>query len=73
MTSRLATDDEVDTWREHGWVLLDGLVGADDIDAAAEDLHRSFPTAEEYDEFGLGLCRDSVLVVGYAVEDLVLT
>ena len=26
MTSRLATDAEVKTWREDGWVLLEGLV-----------------------------------------------
>ena len=48
MTSRLATDDEVETWKEHGWVLLEGLVDTGDIDAAAEDLHRAFPTADEY-------------------------
>jgi hypothetical protein len=48
LTSRRATDVEVDRWKEHGWVLLDGLVGTADIDAAAEDLHRSFPTSEEY-------------------------
>jgi hypothetical protein len=48
MTSRLATDVEVATWREHGWVLLDGLVGTGDIDAAADDVHRAFPTSEEY-------------------------
>ena len=27
MTARLATDAEVATWREEGWVLLEGLVG----------------------------------------------
>jgi len=48
MTSRRATGAEVDTWREHGWVLLDGLVGTEDIDRASEDLHRVFPTSEEY-------------------------
>lgn len=48
MTSRLATDGEVGTWREHGWVLLDGLVGTEDIDSVADDLHRAFPTSEEY-------------------------
>lgn len=48
MTSRLATDAEVDTWRDEGWVLLDGLVGTDEIDALAEDLHKVFPTAEEH-------------------------
>ena len=25
MTSRLATDEEVDTWRDEGWVLLDSI------------------------------------------------
>ncbi len=48
MTSRLATDDEVDTWRDQGWVLLDGLIGTDEIDGASDDLHRMFPTPEEY-------------------------
>src|SRR3974390_2314471 len=46
--SRLATDDEVTTWREHGWVLLEALVGADEVDGASEDLARLFPTCEEY-------------------------
>ncbi len=57
MTSRLATDGEVDTWREHGWVLLDGLVGTEDIDAAAEDVHRAFPTSEEYHADPAGVTR----------------
>ncbi len=48
MTSRLATDAEVATWREHGWVVLDGLVGIEEIDAVADDLQRAFPTSEEY-------------------------
>lgn len=48
MASRLASDTEVDTWREEGWVLLEGLVASEDIDAAGEDLHRLFPTVEEY-------------------------
>jgi hypothetical protein len=48
VTSRLATDDEVETWRQHGWVLLEALVDTADIDAAAADLHRAFPTSEEY-------------------------
>lgn len=48
MISRRATDDEVDTWREHGWVLLDGLVGTEDIDAAADDLRQIFPTSTAY-------------------------
>jgi hypothetical protein len=48
VTSRLATDAEVDTWRDQGWVLLEGLVGTEEIDALAEDLHKIFPTAEEH-------------------------
>jgi len=48
MSSRLATDGEVDTWRQHGWVLLDGLVGSDEIDGITEDLRLVFPSREEY-------------------------
>ncbi len=47
MTARRSTDAEVATWRENGWVLLDGLIGTDEIDALTEDLHQIFPTAEE--------------------------
>jgi len=46
--SRFARDDEVATWHDDGWVLLDGLIGTDDIDAAAADLPAMFPTAEQY-------------------------
>ncbi|MGH9017510.1 MAG: hypothetical protein ACRDY1_07155 [Acidimicrobiales bacterium] len=48
MPARPATDDEVRRWQEHGWVLLDGLVGTEEIDAAADDLFGLFPTAEQY-------------------------
>ncbi|MSO78945.1 MAG: hypothetical protein EXQ79_04995 [Acidimicrobiia bacterium] len=48
MSSRLARDDEVAAWCDEGWVLLDGLIGADEIDAAAGDLAEVFPTAEQY-------------------------
>ena len=48
MCARRATDEEVEQWRRDGWVLLDGLVGTDEIDAAVEDLHLVFPTAEQY-------------------------
>ena len=48
MTSRLATDAEVTTWREEGWVLLEGLVGTEEIDALTEDLRAVFPSAEEH-------------------------
>ena len=34
MGARRARDDEVARWREHGWVLLDGLVPVEEIDAA---------------------------------------
>jgi hypothetical protein len=45
--SRRATDAEVTTWREEGWVLLEGLVGADEIDALSEDLRTLFPSPGE--------------------------
>ncbi len=48
MASRRATDDEVETWRTEGWILLDGLVGTDEIDAVQEDLHRTLPSVEAY-------------------------
>ena len=48
VSGRRATDHEVSTWREHGWVLLDGLVGDDDIDAGLHDFHNYFPTAAKY-------------------------
>ena len=48
MGGRRARDDEVARWREHGWILLEGLVPAEEIDAAAGDLYALFPTAEEY-------------------------
>jgi hypothetical protein len=48
MSSRVARDDEVVTWRDDGWVLLDGLIGTDEIDAATADLALIFPTPEQY-------------------------
>src|SRR5215510_3547491 len=48
MKSRRARDDEVAAWKRDGWVLLDGLIGPGAIDRAVEDLHRIFPTAQEY-------------------------
>jgi hypothetical protein len=48
VTSRLATDAEVTTWREEGWVLLEGLVGTEVIDALVDDLGHIFPSAEEH-------------------------
>jgi hypothetical protein len=46
--SRLARDDEVATWTHDGWVLLTGLIGTDEIDAAAADLVHIFPSPAEY-------------------------
>lgn len=48
MASRLATDDEIETWRTEGWVVLGGLVGADEIAAAQDDLRRTLPSVEEF-------------------------
>jgi hypothetical protein len=47
VTSRLASDAEVNTWRENSWILIEGLVGTEEIDAVAEDLREIFPSAEE--------------------------
>ena len=48
MCARRARDDEVERWQEDGWVLLDGLVGTNEIDAALDDVYEAFPTAEQY-------------------------
>jgi hypothetical protein len=48
MAVQLASDDQVATWRDDGWVLLDGIVTTDEIDAALDDLWQVFPTAEQY-------------------------
>jgi hypothetical protein len=48
VSSRLARDDEVATWNDDGWILLDSLIGTDEIDAAAVDLLEIFPTPAEY-------------------------
>ena len=48
MCARRARDDEVERWRNHGWVLVDGLVGVDEIDGVGADLHQVFPTAQQY-------------------------
>jgi hypothetical protein len=48
MGGRLAGDLEVDAWHEDGWVLVDGLVGTDEIDEAVADLGEVFPTAAHY-------------------------
>ena len=48
MQVRLARDDEVKAWQDDGWVLLDGLVGTDEIDAATADLEEMFPSPAAY-------------------------
>jgi hypothetical protein len=48
MPPRLATDEEVETWRTEGWVVLGGLVGTDEIDAAEEDLRAALPSVKEF-------------------------
>lgn len=44
----LARDDEVAAWHDNGWVLIEGLVPADEIDAGVADLDEIFPSAEAY-------------------------
>jgi hypothetical protein len=48
MGGRRARDDEVAAWREKGWVLIDGLVDAAEIDSAARDLRYVFPKPEKF-------------------------
>src|SRR5579862_8674361 len=48
MDGRSATDEEVTTWQRDGWVVLDQLIDADVIDAAAADLWSVFPKPEKY-------------------------
>jgi hypothetical protein len=48
MSARFARDDEIATWDDEGWVLLVGLIGTDEIDAAADDLREMFPTSDDY-------------------------
>ena len=43
-----ARDEDVETWHTDGWVLLDGLVSTEEIDAAIRDLRLVFPTSEQY-------------------------
>lgn len=46
--SRCASDAEIATWRDDGWVLLDSLIATDVIDAAAADLADLVPSAQEF-------------------------
>jgi hypothetical protein len=69
LAPRLATDTEVDTWRERGWVLLDGLVGTEEIDRVSDDVHRLFPTPEEYHADPEGTIRTWKGSLRHAPED----
>ena len=46
--SRRATDEEVDTWKTDGWVLLEGLVSTDEIDGVLQDVYESVPSNDDY-------------------------
>ena len=46
--SRRATDEEVDTWKTDGWVLIEGLVGTEEIDGVLEDVYQSVPSNDDY-------------------------
>jgi len=48
MQGRRARDDEIEQWVEQGWVVLDALVGADEIEAAYDDLFFLFPRPERF-------------------------
>ena len=48
MGGRFAGDEEVAAWQEDGWVLLEGLVDVEEIDAAATDLRYVFPSPEKF-------------------------
>jgi hypothetical protein len=48
VASRLATDDEIELWHTRGWVVLDSLVGRDEIDEAVLDLWDVYQTPEDY-------------------------
>jgi hypothetical protein len=48
MGTTRADDSHVAAWHDKGWVLIEGLVPTDEIDAATRDLGEIFPGAEEY-------------------------
>jgi hypothetical protein len=48
MHGRRARDEEVAAWQQDGWVLLDGLIDTDEIDAAVPELWNVFPTPDDY-------------------------
>ena len=46
--ARRASEDDVAAWHDDGWVLIEGLIPTDVIDAATADLWHMFPTGEQY-------------------------
>ena len=38
MSARFARDEEITTWRGDGWVLLDGLIGTDFLEATGAQI-----------------------------------
>ena len=60
MSSRLATDAEVERWRSDGWVVLEGLVSTEEIDAASADLQLRFPSNEAYHADPIGVTEERI-------------
>lgn len=54
-------EQAVRRWREHGWVLLPGLIPTDEIDAALEDVWTFHPRPEEYHGSDPSPLRDAYL------------
>jgi Phytanoyl-CoA dioxygenase (PhyH) len=48
MPSRLALEVELSHWKEHGWTFFESLIGREEIEAAAGELGRMYPTADEF-------------------------
>jgi hypothetical protein len=48
MSEQRASDQEVATWHDDGWVLIEGLIPTAEIDAAVVDLQDIFPTGDAY-------------------------
>jgi hypothetical protein len=48
MDARLAREQDVETWKREGWVVLHDLVPTDEIDAAVADLWTVFPKPDKF-------------------------
>jgi hypothetical protein len=44
------TDADIETWRTDGWVLVEGVLDADELAAAAVDVDRKYPSWDEVHE-----------------------